>query len=84
MSGLIRVLTSDETNARYACCGWWSKDEPNCVRIPLFRLATPYGEMDFCRDHIDYMIAALPREWLDGFAHREPLTIEAGDDDIPF
>jgi hypothetical protein len=83
MSGLIRVLTSDEANQRYACCGWYSEAEPNCVRVPLFRLATPHGETDFCREHIDYMVAALPREWLDGFAYREPLTLEANDD-IPF
>ncbi len=78
---LIRLLTHEEATGRWAACGWSSPEA--CDVMPCFRLATPHGHMDFCRDHIDYAIASLPSEWLDGWAYREPLTVEAGDD-IPF
>lgn len=83
MSELIRTLTDEEADRKYVDCCWTWRDQPNCVRKPLFRLATPHGEMDFCREHVGYMVAALPREWLEGFAYREPMVVE-GNDDIPF
>lgn len=51
---------------------------------PVLRLATPHGEQDFCRDHIDYMIAALPPDWIEQFQYRPPVEIEGDGDDIPF
>jgi len=86
MSELIRALTRDEQCSKYVDCCWtWHTDPSNCVRLPAFRLATPHGEMDFCPEHIGYMIAALPSEWVEGFAYREPLVVTGGeDDDIPF
>lgn len=83
MSDLIRSLTPDEATHKYVQCCWYSKDCENCVRLPMFRLATPHGHQDFCDDHIDYMIASLPADWLAGFEYREPVLIDSGDD-IPF
>jgi len=73
----------DETNAEFVRCGWWSKAEGSCEALPCFRLATPHGHQDFCRDHIDAMIAALPSEWIAGWAWREPIVVGESDD-IPF
>lgn len=85
MSGLIRVLTHEEAHHKYNDCCWATprSDLSSCVRIPMFRLATPHGEMDFCREHIDYAVASLPTEWVEGFAYREPVLMETNDD-IPF
>jgi hypothetical protein len=78
-SALIRLLTHDEANDKWACCGW-----ADCNAMPCFRLATPHGHIDYCRDHIDCAIASLPAEWLDGWAYREPLAVTTEGDDIPF
>lgn len=86
MSGLIRVLTQEESrHPNGGCAFYWrgSEWEEGCDAVALLRLATPHGEQDFCRDHIDYMIAALPPEWIEGFAYRQPPTEDASDD-IPF
>ena len=84
MSELLRMLTPEEQQTKYVDCCWTWRDQPNCVRLPFFRLATPHGEMDFCPEHIGYMIAALPSEWIEGWAYREPVLIEGDADDIPF
>lgn len=84
MSELIRVLTADEADRKYVDCCWTWVNQPNCVRRPTFRLATPHGHMDFCSEHIDYAIASLPSEWIEGFAYREPEPVGAEGDDIPF
>lgn len=87
MSALIRMLTPAEQQTKYVDCCWtwhWHSDPHACVRLPVFRLATPHGEMDFCPEHIDYMLAALPPEWIAGWAYREPVTIGSERDDIPF
>lgn len=82
---LLRTLTPDEQSHRYIDCCWTSRDRPNCVRLPTFRLATPHGHMDFCPEHIGYAIASLPAEWLVGWEYREPLAVTTGEnDDIPF
>lgn len=83
MSALIRILTTEEANHPHGGCGWWSSEESVCGAVPLFRLATPHGEADYCRDHIDYMIAALPSEWISQWEYRAPVTA-IHDDDIPF
>ena len=80
---LIRVLTFEEANGQWATCCWSDKAAGACEAMPCFRLATPHGHQDFCRDHIDPMIALLPPEWIDGWAWREPTTTEESDD-IPF
>lgn len=84
MSGLLRNLTREEANTRGIDCCWTWRDKPNCVRLPYFRLATPHGELDYCPEHIDYAIASLPPEWIEGFAYREPVVVEGASDDIPF
>ena len=82
-SALIRLLTHDEANGQWACCGWWDRADGSCESMPCFRLATPHGHIDYCRDHIDYAVASLPSEWVEGWAWREPVAAEEGDD-IPF
>ena len=84
MSELIRVLTAEEADRKYVDCCWTWVNQPNCVRRPMYRLATPHGHMDFCPEHIDYMIAELPSEWIGSWAYREPLAWEEQTDDIPF
>lgn len=85
MSSLIRTLSREEQSHRYVDCCWtWASDPTNCVRLPVFRLATPHGEMDFCVEHIDNAIAELPPEWIEGWAYREPVAIGEESDDIPF
>ena len=81
-SALIRVLTLDETRTAYAMCHWWTRAEEGCDATPCFRLATPVGHLDYCRDHIDHAIASLPPEWIEGWAYREPVGKET--DDVPF
>lgn len=81
-SELVRVLTPEEQNHRYVDCCWTWVGQPNCVRLPLYRIATPHGNMDFCPEHIDNAIASLPPEWISGWAYREPVRVEA--DDVPF
>ena len=83
VSGLLRTLASDEALREYIGCCWTWRDESACCKTPVFRLATPHGQLDYCAEHIDYAIVSLPPEWLEGFAYREPVTVEAGDD-IPF
>ena len=82
-SPLIRLMTPREQDHRYNDCCWTWVGQPNCVRLPFFRLATPHGEMDFCPDHIDQAIASLPPEWIGSWAFREPVAMEE-QDDIPF
>jgi hypothetical protein len=86
VSELIRVLTDEEADHKYGGCCWtWRNADPtSCVRRPEFRLATPHGHMDFCREHIDYALASLPPEWIEGWAYREPEPVTETSDDIPF
>ena len=81
--GLIRVLTHDEAHHPHNGCAWWAQAEGNCDAVPLLRLATPHGHLDYCRDHIDYALASLPEGWIASWCYREPVPV--GDtDDIPF
>lgn len=84
MSGLIRALTLEESRNRENVCCWSWRGENPCDAVPLMRLATPIGQMDYCRDHIDHAIADIPPDWLAGFAFREPVAVEGTSDDIPF
>lgn len=83
MGDLIRTLTKAEQERKYVDCCWTWRDQPNCVRLPVYRVATPHGHMDFCDEHVDYILAALPPGWLEGFAYREPVVLP-DDGDIPF
>ncbi len=80
---LIRSLSADEANQKYVVCCWTWVNQPDCVRLPTFRLATPHGHMDFCPEHIGPMIASLPQEWLSCWAFRESVIVDSSDD-IPF
>lgn len=80
---LIRVLTFNEARSTWSCCGWWDRADGGCEAVPVFRLATPHGHQDFCRDHVDYMLASLPPEWVGSWGYREPLAMEE-QDDLPF
>lgn len=81
---LLRLLEPAEADQKYVDCCWTWVNEPNCVRRPMFRLATPIGHMNFCPEHISYMLAELPAEWVSGWAFREPVEAEGGSDDVPF
>ena len=83
MNGLIRVLTGDEAHAPWTSCCWTYRQD-SCDATPVMRLATPHGEQDFCRDHIDHAIASLPPDWIEFFAYREPVSVGETGDDIPF
>lgn len=83
MGELIQILTPEQQGQKYVDCCWTWVNEPNCVRLPRYRIATPHGQLDFCDEHIDAMLASLPDEWLRQFEHREAVVI-GGSDDIPF